>query len=365
LGPAGGVQENLESVAEVTAWNQNALVPGTSTIEGLVAHLERTDFAVLVLAPDDRVTIRGEEYLGARDNVLFELGLAIGKLGPKRAFFMVPSSEVKFRLPSDLFGFTTIHYDSNRADRNWKAATATACRRIDESFQTFVPPGEKNAAGVLDDIVGQLRTLLAKQLSTEYIGVFPLYIERHICACLKEARKRIYIACDVVAYGAFSAPTEYEKYMEILEQKNTENVEVRLMVPDAAGRKRQDRAQFADCSTDESFKAKRESDRSFERLVRTLSTNAQMAIPGVEDFFAALTNFELEEIAKHKGAINLYENEQLLPIHFWIADRIRAVFTIPSYAEDASEHGFTTTDANLIACLQSIWHRYAPRPATQ
>ncbi|QQE73891.1 nucleotide-binding protein [Brevibacillus composti] len=38
----------------------------------------------------DQLQLRGEEWVTARDNVLFELGLAIGKLGPNRAFFVKP-----------------------------------------------------------------------------------------------------------------------------------------------------------------------------------------------------------------------------------------------------------------------------------
>jgi hypothetical protein len=86
-----------------------------------------------------------------------------------------------------------------------------------------------------------------------------------------------------------------------------------------------------------------------------------MAILKVDDFFDALNKLELEEIEKHKKTIAFYETNNLLPIHLWVADKKRAVFTVPSFdTEVALEHGFSTTDANLIACLRSIWQRYIP-----
>ena len=51
----------------------------------MVYSLDRFDFAILVLTADDLVASRDVLSTAPRDNVLFELGLFMGGLGPKAA----------------------------------------------------------------------------------------------------------------------------------------------------------------------------------------------------------------------------------------------------------------------------------------
>ena len=67
--------------------------------------------------------------LSPRDNVLFELGLFMGRLGRSRTFVIRPRGE-SIKIPSDLAGLTTAIYDSNRADKNYEAAVGPACDNI-------------------------------------------------------------------------------------------------------------------------------------------------------------------------------------------------------------------------------------------
>lgn len=83
------VQEQLSSDAEVTIWNELPFLPGQFTIETLLNSLKRFDFAVFVFSPDDKVTSRGSISNAARDNVVFELGLFMGRLGRERAFVLL------------------------------------------------------------------------------------------------------------------------------------------------------------------------------------------------------------------------------------------------------------------------------------
>jgi hypothetical protein len=107
------VQTELENDAEAVLWSQGVFRKINVPIEDLMTAVESFDFAVFVLHPEDRVNIRGEESLAVRDNVLFELGLFLGKLGRSRNFFIAPSmrADVKLRLPSDLSGITPAKYD--------------------------------------------------------------------------------------------------------------------------------------------------------------------------------------------------------------------------------------------------------------
>ncbi len=78
-----------------------------------MCELEKHDFAVLVLTPDDVTESRGASQLSPRDNVLFECGLFMGRLGRERAFIVCDKS-TKLKLPSDLAGVSLIPYDGSR-----------------------------------------------------------------------------------------------------------------------------------------------------------------------------------------------------------------------------------------------------------
>ena len=51
---------------------------------------------------------RADEAPTARDNVLFELGLFMGKLGRERTFVV---TEKSVRLPTDLAGIATVNFE--------------------------------------------------------------------------------------------------------------------------------------------------------------------------------------------------------------------------------------------------------------
>jgi len=75
--------------------------------------------------------LRGNEYDVVRDNVIFELGLFLGKNGPDAVFVVQPrNSDGVFHLPSDLIGITTATYDSERTDENLTAALGPPCSEI-------------------------------------------------------------------------------------------------------------------------------------------------------------------------------------------------------------------------------------------
>ena len=78
---------------------------------------QKFDFAALILTPDDSVVSRGKNVPAARDNVIFELGLFLGALGPERVFIIHPRGKAP-RLPSDLAGVTLLAYNENRRDGN-------------------------------------------------------------------------------------------------------------------------------------------------------------------------------------------------------------------------------------------------------
>ncbi|MBK6717236.1 MAG: nucleotide-binding protein [Burkholderiales bacterium] len=132
---AYALQENLEPYAEVTVWSQGVFEPSKFALESLINVLETAEFGVFIFSPDDVVRIRGEQKQAVRDNIIFELGLFVGRLSRERNFIILPrGGEDTFHLPTDLIGVTAALYESNRQDGNLRAALGPAASKISKAI---------------------------------------------------------------------------------------------------------------------------------------------------------------------------------------------------------------------------------------
>ena len=127
---AYAVQEELAEDAEVTVWSQGIFKLSSTILDDLLETLDKSDFGIFIFSLDDLVKIRDQEFSSTRDNVVFELGLFIGRLGKQRNFFILPKDHNDFRIPTDLMGITPGTFDSNRLDKNIQAALGPACNKI-------------------------------------------------------------------------------------------------------------------------------------------------------------------------------------------------------------------------------------------
>lgn len=94
---------------QTVLWTDGVFKVSGYAIQSLEDEVDRSDFAIAIAHPEDTTTIRGEAWPTARDNVIFELGLFMGRLGRERAILM-ESREAKVKLPSDFAGLTTVPY---------------------------------------------------------------------------------------------------------------------------------------------------------------------------------------------------------------------------------------------------------------
>jgi hypothetical protein len=126
---ADAIKKNLGDCADVHVWSEafNLSVP---IIDGLFTNLRQADFGIFVLSADDVVRMKEADYSSSRDNVVFELGLFMGRLGRERVVFLVPKnlpSEQEFRIPTDLQGLVYPTFDAREpAD----LAIQSACQQI-------------------------------------------------------------------------------------------------------------------------------------------------------------------------------------------------------------------------------------------
>jgi len=126
LSTARAIKEQFDAEMDVTLWNEGVFKMNASYLESLLRASNSYDFAILVFTPDDLVTSRSQQQSVPRDNVIFEHGLFLGRLGPNRAFIVC---EETTKVLSDYAGITIATY-RERQDGNVLAAVGSACNRI-------------------------------------------------------------------------------------------------------------------------------------------------------------------------------------------------------------------------------------------
>jgi nitrous oxidase accessory protein NosD len=104
-------------IVEVLPW-YDAFELGYATVEDLVRRLDEVDFAAFFLTADDRLDHRGVLLDAPRDNVVFELGLFMGRLNRDRAFLLTERKperpEWQVKIPSDLAGVMRVMFTRQR-----------------------------------------------------------------------------------------------------------------------------------------------------------------------------------------------------------------------------------------------------------
>jgi predicted nucleotide-binding protein len=118
LAVARGLQRLLGDVADVTVWDEAPqFAINDAILDGLIKVGETFDFALLVFGQDDCTMMGSDVVATVRDNVIFELGLFMGRLGKGRALWVSPSGPKAPHLASDLGGIVHLEiYEPNLTD---------------------------------------------------------------------------------------------------------------------------------------------------------------------------------------------------------------------------------------------------------
>ena len=119
-----------ERDVEVVPWfAQGVFGPSRSPIDSLLRQVDSCDFALFIFGPDDRIAVAETEMQAPRDNVIFELGLFMGRLGPDRTFIVCQNAS-QLKVPTDLLGVTPIEYVVKPADAAPKQYVGPVCSEI-------------------------------------------------------------------------------------------------------------------------------------------------------------------------------------------------------------------------------------------
>jgi len=170
------------SPVRATAWNDGDTFTSTrSTLDNLIRALEFSEFGAFIFAPDDFVVSKDIESHRARDNVVFESGLFVGRFGQERTFLLHRRDpKLETTLPSDLhgIGFISFNYDANRPSES----VAHACTDIRNAVQRVLtaatpPPRASSVIQRLDLELSerQLTPLEMKLSRNESSKVFFLF----------------------------------------------------------------------------------------------------------------------------------------------------------------------------------------------
>lgn len=95
---------------------------GRTILEALEEHASTVGFAIVVMTADESMRARGEVVTRPRQNVVFELGYFIGRLGRERVCVLI---EPGVEIPSD---FASVVYFDLDAANAWKLKLASELR---------------------------------------------------------------------------------------------------------------------------------------------------------------------------------------------------------------------------------------------
>ncbi|MGY5806368.1 TIR domain-containing protein [Rhizobium sp. LEGMi198b] len=134
------VQNVLDFDVTPIIWTQDTFEPTQYPLDALESRLKASDFAIFICVPEenDHTVIRGQKRNVIRDNIIFELGLAMGRLGRDRTFLISPRN-ADLHLPSDLLGISPENYDQVLLSTSPEAALGPACNRIKRKMASIRP----------------------------------------------------------------------------------------------------------------------------------------------------------------------------------------------------------------------------------
>jgi predicted nucleotide-binding protein len=120
-------------------WTDKVFGASKFPLEDLEAAFEAADYALMMIGPDDKVRSRKKESKAPRDNVIFELGMAMGAFTRHRSFMMKPRG-IDLKIPSDLIGLGVIEYENAAADDpNLASKMGPACNQLRRTLRDLGP----------------------------------------------------------------------------------------------------------------------------------------------------------------------------------------------------------------------------------
>lgn len=132
---ANRIKDYFEPDYECKIWNDGIFQYNDNFLDTLMKSASLFDFAFMVFSADDMSKVRDEIFDTARDNVMFEYGLFLGRVGNQRAF-IIKDKQVK--IPSDMLGITLADYEIDKkgiATETLEATLEQLKKKIDDNVR--------------------------------------------------------------------------------------------------------------------------------------------------------------------------------------------------------------------------------------
>lgn len=165
------VKKIFEAEYDCHIWNEDIFKENENFLETLLKSASLFDFGFLVFSKDDLTNKRHKQFSTARDNVLFEYGLFLGRLGINRAFVI---AEDGVDIPSDLLGITFSYFSTSSDasgnkivdDKSLNESLEKLKRNIDEKIRLGflgLLPSTIIAISYFDNFVKLVANWIAKE----------------------------------------------------------------------------------------------------------------------------------------------------------------------------------------------------------
>jgi hypothetical protein len=220
-------------------------------------------------------------------------------------------------------------------------------------FDSSVQGKQIEEAAKLLDAQNKELLKIGGTLSTRPLALFPKDIPS-IREVLADPDDRVRIMCDMAAYGHFSAPDEFEPYLDLLRKIIHQGKAVDILIFAPVDYRRLMSSMIKDEKDFEEIK-KRDSFRDyfvkfFPGLQPQMPKNRESFIDFLCDRGAAQTDLMLQSGVK----ISIVPDRTALPYFLWIKDRTEAVVSLYN-PDDFAETPFRTRDSALVGAAESVF----------
>jgi hypothetical protein len=323
----------------------------------LLEQLDRSKYGIFCVTPEncDNPWLHFEAGALARKNnglSLHLLGLDAGDLRGPLAIYNArtvdePGTRKLFADVNKALGRKAVSGERLKENFDvWWSAKDIASQ-FKQLQDTVVPGGTTRADQdkVIGQIIERLELLVKDRLNTKYIGKTPAYM-KDICECLRAAQKKIAICSDYAPYCRFSDPDGYAVYRAILEEKaQRSDMNISMVI-----------------LGDDLRRANNRSEVEADPIGSLKNYNDQKGttITDVDELLQRLDREQTDLLNRDFAAVrkNIEPIDFPMSLYAWIADERQAVFSIPNFQQNATEHGFSTTDPILIEALEALQVRY-------
>lgn len=153
---ANAAKQILERDFEVTIWNDSVWDTSVFKINNnflndLLRASLQFDFGLLIGTTDDEVKYRGDLVMQPRDNVLFELGLFVGRLGLSKCAFVI---DKELKVLSDITGISLARFEKSDT-----SSFVSAISQVSELFRNQIDsdinffPSSTLASGYFENLL--------------------------------------------------------------------------------------------------------------------------------------------------------------------------------------------------------------------